>query len=253
MPLAHTDWRIHAERLRPLVPDPCEPRHGTAIPALPPRVVRQRAARAAILGATRRIVAESGLDGVHMAQVARRSNVSVQTVYNLVGSRAEMLDRAACEWVEALAANAVRAAEARSLNTVFTMIELFWAGAVCQRDYAASVIRTRETLDPLEPAFIATTRRVIERELKGLSSQGALVRWADTGLLAEALARASHDGVREWLRRPYDAGRFRETLVNRCGLPMRGALAGGEIDKLERGLSIGWGGYASPAAPDQNL
>jgi len=233
-------WISHARKLRPFIPDPRIAYCDAAGRPMPPRVLRQRNARSQILGTARQLIQEAGVDCVHMAEVAARSNVSLQTLYNLVGGRSEMLESAGCEWVEALAGRAEREASERGLNATFVTIEFFWAGAVLCQEYSQGIVNSRSSEGISTQAFTKTAQKVIFRQLAPLAAAGALIRWADVHKLSNALARTSHACVREWLTNPYDAGGFRDTLINQCGLLLRGALQLSEIGKLERSFAMSW-------------
>ena len=235
------DWRERIRALRDLVPDPHAPMVDDA-GDLPPqrRVVKQRLCRSVILSRTRRLVAEQGLDNVHMQTVADRSGVSVQTVYNLVGNRQDLISAAATEWVVFMARKAATVAPAHDLNTTFTTMELFWAAAIGQRPYAGNLVHSRAHDGFLQRPFLHTTRLVIASQLRDLRGRGALVRWAEVPTLSDALARAAHNCISGWLDEPYDEGRFHAALVTSCGLLLRGAVAGDEVDRLERGFDGGW-------------
>ncbi|MET0986347.1 MAG: TetR/AcrR family transcriptional regulator [Steroidobacteraceae bacterium] len=238
------------EALRPLVPDPCrpcyeEPDH-LAGRRVSRRALNQRRSRSQILGSARQLVAEAGLANVHMQAVAERSGVSIQTLYNVVGTRAEMLSSAATEWMISLARNAVRSAEVNDVNVTFAMIESFWAGSVEQRRYTCNLVDDKGSHALLEGAFVRDATAVVAKQLALLQSSGRLVEWVSVPLLARHIAFSSHACIRQWLAAPYDESRFRDTLVNSCGLLLRGAVCGAELERVERGLSGTWS--ATPLA-----
>ena len=233
-------WAVHAQKLRPFIPDPRGFWHTAPPVRLAPRIHRQRLARAQILGTARQIVGEAGLNAVRMAEVAARANVALQTLYNLVGTRTEMLEAACCEWVTMLAESAEAISQGQELNTIFVMLDFFWAGAILQQDYATGVVNSGISEGVRADAFVKATQNILVRQLAQLSASGALVPWADVHRLAHALARASHACVREWTQAPYHAGRFREALVNEGGLLLRGALQGPEVRRLERCFDMAW-------------
>lgn len=242
--------QARCEALRPLVPDPCLPSfeepQGIAGRRISRRTLNQRRTRSQILGSTRQLVAEAGLANVHMQDVAERAGLSIQTLYNVVGTRAEMLNSATTEWMILLARNAVRAASTNDVNATFAMIESFWAGAVDQRRYTCNLVDDKGTHALLENGFIRGATTVVAQQLFSLQASGRLVAWVDVQLLARHIAVSSHSCTRQWLAAPYDESRFRDTLVNSCGLLLRGAVCGPEVERVERGLSGAWS--AAPLA-----
>lgn len=234
----NASWRDRVDTLKARIPDPLAPFPGDPANGVETRRrwANQRRRRSEILRSARQLVAEGGLDNVHMQAVADRSGVSIQTVYNVVGNRQEMLGTAASEWIVALARQAEAIGSESSVNETFSTIEMFWAGAILQRDYTVNLIREQAQCGLLERPFLLTTHRVLADQLRRLELGGQLVRWADISLMARQLATSSHACVREWLAAPYDEGRFRNTLVVGCGLLLRGAVRGAEVERVERAL-----------------
>jgi len=134
------------------------------------RWTNQRRRRANILRCARELVAESGLDNVQITAVAHRSGVSVQTIYNVVGPRHELLG-AAAEWVLALTGRAEGMAAEADINTLFASVELFWAAAILRRDYTEKLIRAQSQCNLLEQPFVDVTQRVLLDQLVRLSRE----------------------------------------------------------------------------------
>lgn len=239
--IGRLEWYDRADALQSLVPDPCAPLTMEPVAAKPQRrLAKQRQSRSIILSSTRQLVAEQGLDNVHMQAVADRSGVSLQTVYNLVGTRQEMLSSAATEWVVSMAQRAAVAAREKDLNVCFTTMELFWAGSIGQKLYASNLVHSRAHRGFLERPFLHTATMVIAAQLRDLRAADAIVRWVDVPLLASALARSAHRCISDWLDAPYDEGSFHNALINSCGLVLRGAIIGDEVARLERGFDAAW-------------
>lgn len=231
-------WQDRLEVLKHLVPDPCKPVQlgGPVTGDTRSRWVAQRQRRSSILSSARQLVAEKGLDHVHMQSVAHRSGVSIQTLYNVVGHRAELLASAASEWMIAIAGRAEELGDRHDVNVTFTTIELFWGAAVANRQYSCNLIRAQAQHGMLERPFVLGAEAIFNRQLRTVAVEGALVRWVDIPLLARQLATSSHAFIRDWLMSPYDEGYFRSSLVNGCGLLLRGALQGEAVHRLERAL-----------------
>ena len=224
-----------ATALRQLVPDPKAPFLDAKLAGSSQRrVANQRLSRSVILSRTRQLVFERGLDDVHMNEVAERSGVSVQTVYNLVGNRQEMISSATNEWLVSMSRNAEQLCCANDLNVSFTMMELFWAASINQHVYANKLVQSRAHDRFLERSSVHVAKQLIAEQLRDLRAAGKIVRWVSVPVLAEALALSAQACINAWIAHPYDESRFHSALVNSCGLTLRGALAGEEIKRLER-------------------
>jgi AcrR family transcriptional regulator len=223
------------EALQGDIPDPFRP-----IERPPPaggsnvRTERQRRQRAQILCCARELVAEEGIDNVHLLAIAARADVSVQTLYNLVGNRQEILESAVADWIAALQRTGESLARQHDTNAIFMTLEVFWASAVLYRAYNAMMVPSRAHELFLRRQFLKAGKLAVMWKLRELRTAGALVRWAEPSLIAEALAGACHTHIRDWLSNPHDEVRFRELLVNSCGLLLRGVLQGEEVARLER-------------------
>lgn len=221
--------------LRRHVPDPfCPIERPWPSAATNLRTDRQRRQRAVILCSARQLVAEEGIDNVHLLAVAARADVSVQTLYNLVGNRQEILESAVSDWIMALQRTGEAVARQLDSNMIFTTLEIFWVSSILYRDYNAKIVPSRAHDSFMHGQFLKAGKLAVMWRLRELRSAGALVQWADPSLIAEVLASACHTHIRDWLTRPHDEVRFRQLLVNSCGLLLRGVLQGEEVQRLER-------------------
>ncbi len=64
--------------------------------------VGQRSRRSRIYAAARSLLKSAGYEGVHMQDIAAQCQISAQTIYNLVGSKAQVLEQAAADWVDGI-------------------------------------------------------------------------------------------------------------------------------------------------------
>lgn len=236
--------RARYEAIQPLVPDPCSAVLNELDRAAPLRLVKHRQSQSQIFGSARQLVAEAGLDNVHMQDVADRSGVAVQTVYNLVGGRATLIGAAATEWMVCIARNAERVAAAHDVNIIFAMIEAFWASSIDKAQYARNLVNSKSSPVIHEQPLIEGATAVIAGELSRLRDDDLLVEWVNIPATARHMATTCHAHVRNWLNAPYSVETYREALVNCSGLLLRGAVCGSEVERVERGLRGGWAAEA---------
>lgn len=176
--------------------------------------------RAQILLAARDLVTDGGLDALTMRAVAQRAGLSVPTVYNLIGSRADvvaaLLDAGGDQLVAQLAddqpsdpvGRLVAASEA--LATVVTpniaVVTAVLTGGV-----------DRHTSDQ---GLFGRYAQVARRALAEARAAGVLERRAEPDLLTDRLVALAAGAVLSWATDHGDAVRLRNDLVHGAMLVM---------------------------------
>ena len=93
----------------------------------------QRTRRARVLAATRTLVAAGGLGEVTIARVSDLSDISKQTIYNLVGNKVELVKASLNEYIAALSVRAESIAGYPS--PLFALADLYWIASTTFSDY----------------------------------------------------------------------------------------------------------------------
>lgn len=220
------------------VPDPLSP---TPVPLDPTQGWRwydQRRRRSHILAAARMVMTQEEFDAVQLRSVARESGVSVQTIYNLVGNRMELMGASAADWVSSIAQVARIEAAQHDLNAPLTLLTMFWSSAFTQAAYVESAVRTT-TLEatPLARPFQRAGIEEFLGDLKLIQAQGMLREGVDVTSIARQLTLSAYFTISAWVTERYPVESYRADLVNGPGMILAGALRGEELRRLERGLA----------------
>jgi AcrR family transcriptional regulator len=197
--------------------------------------IGQHCRRSDIFAAARTLMKAAGYDGVQMQAIAAQCNISAQTIYNLVGAKAQVMQQAAADWVAGIRAAAVGRAPHRGVNAVFLMIEMFWDSALMHADWVRIASQhSTAPRDPLTRAFYQAATSALVAEIRGLQSRGALRCDTDVDSLARQLTATAHITIGNWSANPTDVVSYRRDLVSGPGAMLRAWLQGPELLKLER-------------------
>jgi len=222
------------------IPDPLQPqlaRSGDGAEGW--RWHDQRRRRACILAAARKAMTRGSFEDVQLRAIARHSGVSVQTVYNLVGNRAELMEASAADWVSAIAAEARSQAMHHDLNTCFTLLAMFWSSALTRRTYVESAVRTSVMeAAPLARPFQQAGKAEFLSDLRRLEALGMVRDGVDVASLARQLTLSAYATICAWVMEGYDLAGYRADLVHGPGMMLAGALQGEELRRLERGMAM---------------
>ncbi len=225
---------------RPEIPDPCRPaclhRYG-AMRAQPggKRWHSHQERRSQILAAARRLLTDRGLDGVCFRAIADLCEISVPTIYNVVGDRGRVMNDASAEWVQWVALAA--ASRAAGGSPALTVLEAFWASGPDHPQFTANAVK--DTFFPqsrIGEAFHNTGYGLIRDMLRELRAGERLRPHVSIDRLAWHLTRSTHAGIANWSLHPYDRAEFRAEFADGPGLMFLGAVQGAEIKTVERTL-----------------
>lgn len=194
--------------------------------------------RQRILAAARETIAAVGVEGLTMRRVAEGARVTVPTVYNLVGSRDEVLATAIADqterWVERVETFTRDAAPAsRALAVVEACVEEL----LRVPDYYPALLRFLNA----SPAASEGRRNVdramrsqFEAAVDALSRAGQLADWVDPKLAAARLRAQLSSVCFEWAKGELDAEGLRRTAMFDLGVSLRGLCRGSACDEFER-------------------
>ena len=232
-------FSIKAAPLR-AIPDPLQPQ--LTKPTNGPEGWRwhdQRRRRACILAAARKVMTRENFEDVQLRAIARHSGVSVQTIYNLVGNRAELLEASAADWVAAIAAEARAQSARHDLNACFTLLGMFWNAALARPAYVESAVRT-SVLEaaPLARPFQQAGMAEFQTDLRRLAALGMVRDGVDVASLARQLTLVAYTTICGWVMERYDLAGYRADLIHGPGMMLAGALQGEELRRLERGMAM---------------
>jgi AcrR family transcriptional regulator len=199
--------------------------------------IRQRRRRSDIFAAARSLMEATGYDGVQMQAIAAQCDISPQTIYNLVGTKADVMEQAASDWVESIRVSALRRAAEVHVTSAFLIIEMFWVSALRYADWVRIASKSSSVPgDPLNRAFYISAKSALSRELQRLESLGALRGGVDVDSLARQLTATSHISICNWCAQPTSVASYRRDLISGPGAMLRAWLHGPDLSRLERYL-----------------
>ncbi|MET0547493.1 MAG: TetR/AcrR family transcriptional regulator [Caulobacterales bacterium] len=223
-------------------PDPCDvlwPYENVAERDVGRRWMKQRRLRSNILATARTEMATGGFEAVQLRAIARSCQISVQTIYNLVGDRPQVVRLASEEWVTAMDKAARRRTEGTDVSHLLALLGVFWASPLHCTNYvtnAASVSRTRA--DPLNRIFRTSAIKIVHDALKHIAEKGDLREQIDTFSLARQLTSAIQIAVYDWTVDKFDIGLYWRDFENGPALMLLAAVKGEETARVQNGLQL---------------
>ncbi len=191
--------------------------------------------RSKILASARLFMSQHAFDKVKLQSLAQDCGVSIQTIYNLIGNREQMLHASAAQWVFAIAADGRKLAVESDFNSTFVILAMFWSSAFVHRDYVRSAAHfTVYDGAPLRQPFYDAGNAAFLEDLTRLQGLGMVRGGVDLKCLARQLNVSANSTICQWVIEHYDANEFGRELLNGPGLMLAGALMGEEAVRLER-------------------
>jgi AcrR family transcriptional regulator len=191
--------------------------------------------RSDIFAAARRLLADQGLDGVCFRAIADLCEISVPTIYNVVGDRGRVMNDASAEWVQWLAMAA--SSRAAGGSPVLTVMEAFWESGPDHPQFTVNAVKNMSLPQSrIGEAFHNTGYGLIRNMLRELRAGERLRPDISIDRLAWHLTRSVHSGIANWSLAPYDRAEFRAEFADGPGLMLLGAVQGAESKTVERAL-----------------
>jgi AcrR family transcriptional regulator len=165
------------------------------------RVVQMAERRERILAAAREIVAERGSAGLSMRELARKSGVTVPTVYNLIGGRDAVLFAAVEEQTARFVAGIE---ESRARSPVERILAVHES---CVRElrrlpryYHAllTLLATSHAADRIRSRVLGALATELARGVESLKVSGLLADWVDPAVLVALLQRNLNVVALQW-------------------------------------------------------
>jgi AcrR family transcriptional regulator len=146
--------------------------------------------RERILSAAREIIGERGYEALTMRELARRSRVTVPTIYNLVGGKEELLFAAVEEQTARFVASIGRVDAATPATRVLAVVEASSRELLRMPGYYRSLLRllfSSPGVDPERATVSQALETALEHAVAELERTGELAAWADPRVLVERL------------------------------------------------------------------
>jgi AcrR family transcriptional regulator len=172
----------------------------------------QRARRARILAATRRLLGERGCEEVTVREIARMSGFALQTVYNLVGPR----DRAIIDAISEYSLHVGRMAGRKRENpSLLNVVDMWITAAEACPDFARQCNRIIFTPSrQIYYHFRDIQIRGVAKLLRHQQAQGQIFLHASPRAVAEQLVYFAGALWSDWADRPFPLPVLREKLAS---------------------------------------
>lgn len=206
-------------------------------PSVGRRWLRQKQMRGQILAAARREMAEAGYEGVQLRAIAADCGISVQTIYNLVGDRTQVMRQCSEEWVTALETAAQQRVAGTEISPLLALLGAFWASPLHHGEYVSSAARIARARDhPLNRAFRCAAIKSVHAILADLRAQDLLRGNIDAMCLARSLTSTIQIAIYDWTVDRYDEAIYWREFENGPLLSLLSAVQPAETRRIERGF-----------------
>lgn len=189
-----------------------------------------------MLETARELIAEAGYGGVTMRDLARRSGVSVPTLYKLFGDKDALLVRAVGEPLAALLARAERQPGRVGVERLVALPELAARAMLRAPGYSRAVVSVflrAGRVGRVMETVTATLTAELERALGRMAQEGSLRPWVDPAVLAERLVSHHVMVCMQWAGGQVPSRALEATLVHGLCLMAGGAARGEAARRLE--------------------
>ncbi|MEN3975939.1 TetR/AcrR family transcriptional regulator [Emcibacter sp. SYSU 3D8] len=156
--------------------------------------------RTRVLEEARKLIAESGYDGVTMRLLAERSEVASATLYNIYGNKETVIATAVSELFEEQMAHDT--AE-RGAGLDGTIARMRWIAEEIRRmpEYSRAMVTvyfSASAENLVRDLLRRITMQAHRRLFASLREQGGLLPWVDIDLLASQTANHQYAAVHDW-------------------------------------------------------
>ncbi len=192
-----------------------------------------------ILAAVRRMITDTGYEGVTIRELAKESRVSVPTLYKLFGGKRELLFAA----VESHFANLLKATQSRDtgggLERIFSLVEVQCEELCRTPRYSRSLLGVFFSTTDAQPidlneAIVRDLTRQFSDGLAALSYGGELATWVEPRVLAQRLAGQCHITSLAWTTEHLSDEALLPTMMYGVCMMLLGVTHGDARDQVER-------------------
>ncbi len=187
--------------------------------------------RERILAAARSIIAESGYAGLSMRALARASQVTVPTIYNLIGSKEDVVVEAVAEqtrrFVSGLEGKADLLAVIEAAVDDFVSQPAYYRGLLPALASSSSIAGRQAQ---------RAMRKQIEFALETAASAGSLEEGMDPGLLSQRIQTHFDATALQWSAGYLDDVAFRAAALFDVALVGVAVYRGSEVDRFHQVL-----------------
>jgi AcrR family transcriptional regulator len=188
--------------------------------------------RERILEAARRLIESRGYEGLTMRNLAQESDVTVPTLYNLIGNKEQVFFEAIEEQTRVFVSSLDRAH-----GDLISLIEATVRLLVRRPRYYRALLLVFTSTERSNSARRLVDRAVADQiaiSLAELAEAGALVDWVDRDVLAQRLQAHLDMASLEWARGSLTATSFRAAALFDLAIAMLGFTTGSHRTDYEQ-------------------
>ena len=185
--------------------------------------------RERILAAAREIVAEHGIEGLSMRDLAQKSRVTVPTVYNLVGGKDAVLFAAVEEQTARFVAGIEETRGAGPVERILSVHESCVRELLRLPRYYRTFLRLLVASDAAGAIRNRVARALsaeLARGVEALRDAGALAAWVEPAPLVALLHRNLNGVSLQWASEELDDSRLRAAALYGACCVLSGVCAG---------------------------
>lgn len=195
--------------------------------------------RARILAAARELIAAHGYDGLTMRELARKSRVSVPTLYNLFGGKQAILLGELEETFERVVASTRGAPGGSAVERAFAGCEAANKDLLAAPGYSRALVHLFLTSSETRPLRRRNRDQYVvmmAEELRRGQASGDIVGWVDATAIASHIYAGYSQAMIGWAQGDLDASAFRAATLYGQGLILLGVVQGRARRELEERL-----------------
>jgi AcrR family transcriptional regulator len=185
--------------------------------------------RARIVGAAQAIIGERGYAAITMRDLARTSRVTVPTIYNLIGSKDEVLVAAVADRTERFVARLAPSAQLPPCERVLAVVDAVVDEFLSAPHYYHAMLGLIYASPAAGKLRVRTAKAVqgpLGEALSALAKAGDLAPWIEPGSLANQIESAAQVASLRWATGAIGDAEMRETARLSTALLMLGVCSG---------------------------
>jgi AcrR family transcriptional regulator len=199
--------------------------------------VHKTARRARILAAARKLIARRGFEGLTLRDLAAASEVSVPTVYNLIGGKQAVLVALLDEMLARIAARLGDARAGGMVERALALCEAGWSETLAEPNYFRGLMHAflvSEETAPLRREIDERNIALMAGVLGAGKADGELASWADPLTLSYTMYSSYIATMLRWCGGELDDAALPAAISYGLALILGGVARGDAVRKLER-------------------
>ena len=189
--------------------------------------------RSHIFATVRRLMSLPDFDHLGVQDIAAQCGVAVQTLYNLTGTRADLIDHSIEEYGTAGMILSRSFALSTGEDPILSAMRQFWRAGIEYPQYVNYVATLARSSARTQQRFWLHGSQAIERDLRKNAAAGQVRDTVHIASLARQLSRCANLTILNWSLDPFPTSDLWRELVNGPGLMLASAMQGEGLHRVE--------------------